>query len=240
MAQFVYLDETGSVGKGAKRQKELLLVGVIVNEASVQQLAGRLREIAETALGALEIGFEFHAVELWHGNGPWDALAPPELLDVFEKLIGLLDELDCYVVHASINKEKLHDRYGGVFDESAYLLALQFLLEKLDLWKRHDHLRVLVADETKQYQLKAIEMVADLQRWATGVVPGKQLNTVIDSMHFVGPHHSPGVQLADAVAFIKHRIRNRGHDHANVDAALLRMAEVIANRTPTYRQTWPV
>lgn len=239
MAQFVYLDETGSVGKGARREKELLLVGVVIDEVVVRQLAGRMREVAEATLGALEPGFEFHAVELWHGNGPWNSLAPSELLEVFEEIIGLLDELDCYVVHAAINKQKLHDRYGGAYDDSAYLLALQFLLEKLDAWRRRDNLRVLVADEMKQYQLKAIEMVADLQRWAAGVVPGKQLNTVIDSIHFVQSHHSPGVQLADAVAFVMHRIWNRGYDHPDVDAALLRMAEVIANRTPTYRQPWP-
>lgn len=239
MAQFVYLDETGSVGKGAKSQKQLLLVGVVVDEESVQPLAHRMREIAEASLGGVSGGFEFHAIDVWHGRGPWTALGPPTLLDVFEEVIGLLHELECHVVHASIDKSKLHDRYLGAFDDSSYLLALQFLLEKLDGWQRRDNLRVLVADEMKQYQLRAIEMVADMQRWASGVVPGVQLRSVIDSMHFVQSHHSPGVQMADMVAFIKHRIRMSGRGHPDVEAALSRMAEVIADRTPTYRQPWP-
>lgn len=36
------------------------------------------------------------------------------------------------MAHASIQKQRLHDRYDGAADRNSYLLALQFLVEKID------------------------------------------------------------------------------------------------------------
>ena len=44
---------------------------------------------------------------------------------------------------------------------NAYRLALQFLLEKIDMLDRQN--RIVVADEAKEQQLRAIKMVADMQ-----------------------------------------------------------------------------
>ena len=46
MAEFVYIDETGSVGKGAKEQPNLRLVAVVVDESKVQPLAQHLFQLA--------------------------------------------------------------------------------------------------------------------------------------------------------------------------------------------------
>lgn len=241
MAQLVYIDETGSVGRGGKQQRYLTLVAVVVDEAMVQPLAGRLREIATRHLGDLPDGFEFHGNELWSAKGWWQGKSPAELLAVFEDVIGLLQELEIHVVHASIDKPILHDRYGGRADGNAYRLALQFLLEKLDAWRQpRGVLRILIADEAKQEQVKAIEMVADMQQWSGGEVPGRQLVSIVDSMHFVQSSHSPGVQLADMVAFLLHRARLDSQGHPDADAAVERMRMAIAEQTPTYRQSWPV
>ncbi|MEV8609475.1 hypothetical protein AB0383_16340 [Amycolatopsis sp. NPDC051373] len=46
MAHLVYIDETGSVGKGAKKQALLTLAAVLVHEDKVQPLAEAFREVA--------------------------------------------------------------------------------------------------------------------------------------------------------------------------------------------------
>ena len=239
MAEFVYIDETGSVGRGGRQQRYFTLVAVVVDETAVQALAGRLREIASGHLDPLPDGFEFHGNEVWNASGCWQNKVPPDLLAAYEDVIGLLEELAVHVVYASIDKSILHDRYDGRADANAYRLALQFMLEKLDAWRTRQALRVLIADEAKQEQVKAIEMVADMQQWAGGEVPGRQLRSIIDSMHFVQSCHSPGVQLADMVAFILHRARLASQGHPDADAAVERMRLVIADWTPTYRQPWP-
>lgn len=71
-------------------------------------------------------------------------------------------------------KSRLHARHRGAADANAYLLALQFLLEKVDALG--PTLKVLVADEAKEQELPAVKMVADMQTWAGGgEVPGRQL-----------------------------------------------------------------
>ncbi|MCD2499078.1 DUF3800 domain-containing protein [Microbacterium sp. W2R] len=227
------------MGRGARRQPHLTLVAVVVDEAAVQPLAERLRTLAIEHLGWIPAGFEFHANEIWNARGPWTGKEPPALLAAFEGLVGVLDELSISVVHASIDKARLHARHNGAYDDNAYLLALQFLLEKLDRWRTAQALRIIIADEAKEYQLRAVDMVRDMQSWASGAVPGRQLVSVIDSMHFVNSKDSPGVQLADAVAFILHRRTLPTQGHPDADAAVARMAAMIGEHTPTWRAPWP-
>lgn len=239
MAELVYLDETGSVGRGARSQPYLTLAAVVVDESAVQHLSERLQALAMKHLGWIPVGFEFHAYEIWHERGHWAGKQPPERLAALEALVGLLEELKISVVHASINKTALNARHGGVYDHNAYLLALQFLLEKLDSWRTHEALRIIIADEAKEHQLRAVEMVRDMQSWATGTVPGRRLVSIIDSMHFVDSKDSPGVQLADAVAFVLHRQRLASQGHPDANEAIARMSDAINAHTPTWRAPWP-
>ena len=239
MAEFVYIDETGSSGRAARRQPFLTLVAVVVDEAAVQPLAERMEALTWEHLGWVPADFEFHGSALWSGNGHWAGKTPAELLAVFEAVIELLDELEISVVHSTIDKAAFHKKYNGGWDDNAYLLVLQFLLEKLDRWRTRQALRVLVADETKQHQLKAIKLVKDMQGWAAGIVPGRQLVSIVDSMHFVDSAHSPGVQLADMVAFVIQRWRMPAQPHPDCATSLQRMRETISSRTPTWRAAWP-
>lgn len=71
------------------------------------------------------------------------------------------------------------------------------------------------------------------------MVPGRHLNTVIDSMHFVTSHSSPGVQLADLVAFIVQRKWANRDTHPNAVAALDRLYSVVMDHARTWREEWP-
>ncbi|WKX73833.1 hypothetical protein [Streptomyces sp. XD-27] len=128
MAHLVYIDETGSVGKGANKQKLLTLAAVLVHEDKVQPLAEKFCQVARKHLQRVPADFELHGNEIWNGTGPWDSLLPAGLFAVYEDAIAVINDLDIDVSHASIHKERLHTRYGGDADGNAYLLALQFLL----------------------------------------------------------------------------------------------------------------
>ena len=238
VAQIVYIDETGATGTpGGGKQPFLTLVAVLVDEDSVRPLAAAMSSVAMTHLGWIPADFEFHGNEIWQGQKHWKKKKPPELLAAYEAAIGLLDELDLDVAHATIDKPKLHARYEGSADSNAYRLALQFLLEKIDaLGKRN---RILVADEAKHERLQAIKMVADMQQWGGGEVPGRSLVSVIDSLHYVDSAASPGVQMADLVAYVLQRVRNAHGGHPDSAASLVRLNDVVAGHTTTWREPWP-
>lgn len=232
MARFVYIDETGTSGK----QPFLTIAAAIVDEEMVQPLAGGLRRVAMTQLGWLPEDFEFHGREVWHGEKHWSGKQPAELIAAYEAALSLLDSYDIWIAHATINKPALHVRYEGAADRNAYRLALQFLLEKVD--KLAVGKKVLVADEAKEQELRAVKMVADMQEWGGGEVPGRQLQTVIDSLHFVSSHASLGVQMADLVAYILQRSRHK-EPHPDARAGLDRLVAMVTERTVTWREAWP-
>ncbi|WP_432197101.1 DUF3800 domain-containing protein [Streptomyces sp. bgisy027] len=70
-------------------------------------------------------------------------------------------------------------------------------------------------------------------------MPGAKLKTIIDSIHFVSSHASPGVQLADLVAYALQREWNRRDNHPDAKAAIGRITDVINQHTHTWREPWP-
>lgn len=239
MAELVYIDETGSTGMpGAKRQPYLILAAVLVDEEKVQPLAKAMEDLAWTHLGWCPADFEFHGHELWQGEKHWKSKSYAERLAAYEAVIGLLDVLDLSVSHSRIDKAKLNARYGGAADGNEYQLALQFLLEKIDALPGPN--RIVVADEAKHEQLRAKKMMKSMQQYGGGEIPlGRKLNRVIDSLHFVRSDESPGVQMADVVAFVLHRAVKMNEGHPDATAALTRLVDVVNNHTPTYRMAWP-
>jgi hypothetical protein len=239
VARFVYIDETGSVGTGGRRQPYLTLVAAIVDESNVQLLSDGLRKVAEAHLDwPVSNDLEFHGHEIWQGLGYWAGKSYDQLIAVYEEAMALVEACEIDIAWASIDKAKLSARYGGAADENAYQLALQFLLEKIDA-NLGSSLKVLVADEMKEQQLRAVKMVADLQVWAYGgVVPGRKLKTVIDSLHFVSSHASPGVQMADLIAFVIQRRRNP-EKHPNAQAAMDRLVTIVNDHARTWREPLP-
>jgi hypothetical protein len=235
MARLVYIDETGTGGS----HPYLYLVAAVVNEEHVQRLAKEMRQVAQKYLGFfLPQGFEFRGNQLWGGSGHWAGKEPPELIAAYEGAIDILNTCDIGIAHASIDKAALHAKYNGTHDDNAYRLALQFLLEKVNALGPSR--KVVIADEAREQQFRAIAMVADMQLWGTGEVPGQPLDTIIDSLHFVRSQASPGVQMADLAAFViqRRRLTPKEH-HPNAEAAISRLWTLVANRTWTWRQTWP-
>jgi len=212
-------------------------MSAVVRGPGSAALANAFQQIAEANLRPLPEEFEFHGSEVWGRGGIWRGKTPEECNAVYERAIGGLESLDIDVAHASIDKQRLHDRHGGVADENTYLLALQFLLEKIDSYSSHN--KILVADEAKEQQLRAVRMVADMQDWGGGLVPGRQLRTIIDSIHFVRSHTSPGVQLADLVAFALQRMWSGLDKNPSAAAVLNRIVGVISAHTRTWRAEWP-
>jgi hypothetical protein len=238
VVSLVYIDETGSVGKGARSQPLLTVAAAIVKEEHVQPLRESMRDIAMKHLGWVPDDLEFHGNVLWNGGDHWSEMDPPQLLTVYKDVIDLLELHDVNVSYASIDKARLHAKYYGGADQNAYLLALQFMLEKIDSFYSST-LKILIADEQKEHQLRAMKMVKNMQMYGLGEVPSFPMKTIIDSIHFVDSAQSPGIQMADMVAYLLQRSWNQRDKHPDVVAAIADMHQAIGDRTHTYRLPWP-
>ncbi|TCJ31048.1 DUF3800 domain-containing protein [Nocardioides jejuensis] len=238
MAKIVYIDETGSAGRGAKQQDLLTVVGVLAPADRVRDLDSALRAIEKTHFQLMRIApREFHGVEIWNGTGQWASKTPPERLSVLEDVISLIPQFDIHIAHASIHKPRLASRWGADGLDRAYLLALQFLLEKVDAFG--SEVKIVVADEAKEHQLTAAKMVGDLRNMGYGEVSGRVLSTIVDTVHFVDSKLCAGVQLADVIAYLMQRTDRGTENHPDVQAARTRMMAVIRDHTVTWREPWP-
>ncbi len=106
---------------------------------------------------------------------------------------------DCVVAYASIDKPRLLTKY--TLPDNPHLLALQFVLEKIDKWMGRDERVLLVADESSEHETPVKSLVADMQIWGSAIGSGQRLKHVIDTIHFVKSHENAGVQLADLTAY---------------------------------------
>ena len=241
-----YLDESGNTGRRLDDADQPVhwIVAVLVSESNALAFADALTSIRREALPPLAGRSELHGSELYSGTGPWAGVEPDRRIATYRSALTLLGEYGCGVAFASIDKPRLAAKYPN--PDSPHLLALQFLIEKLDIFfaGQTDPLRqrgLLIADETHEHELFAIDLVARMQEHGFGQVAGRTLTRVVDTVHFVRSETNAGVQLADLVAYLVNR-RSRvlpGSTHP-ADIAITEMYwEHVAPHVRTYRSTWP-
>lgn len=252
MAQLVYINETGWRDIWRENLPTLWVAAIIADETTVPAIDKEFHDLAMKHLGQDRGDFEFQAYDLFHGNGDWSQTPPIKRFEAFEDTVRVIERLELKVAYSSINKKRLNQKYGGRKDHDAYLLGVQFLLEKLDKAEKLDRLdenrQIILAAQTKGDMERVRQMVSTLEKWQLGVLPvffnelpltttgPPALDSSLDSSYA-----SPGVQLAGLVAFaLQHESSGLDTDPDAI-AAIERIVAVInaPGNLITYRSTWP-
>lgn len=241
-----YLDESGNTGHRLDDPDQPIhyLVAVLVPEEHVLDLAAELQAVANRACPEKPKA-ELHGSQLFGGEGDWRGIKVADRVRAYEEALTLIGTFDCVVAHASIDKQQLWSTSSRA--TTPHLLALQFLVERLDrfLSSQSSGARqraLLVADETNEHEAYAINLVAGLQTAGVGVVAGRRVERIIDTVHFVRSEDNRGVQLADLVAYSLNRVRRKAQapSKSHGDVALAKMfAAHVAPHIKTFRDTWP-
>ncbi|GIG29496.1 DUF3800 domain-containing protein [Cellulomonas marina] len=239
-----YLDESGNTGSRLDDPDQPVhwLVAVLVPEEQVLPLAAAVDAVVAAHVPQ-DPRRELHGAELFGGDKRWRGVPPGTRLEVYEEALRLLQAHGCAVAHASVDKRRLAARH--LRPHPPHLLALQFLVEKLDgyLAYQRDPLRqraLLVADETNEHEAFALDMVKGLQATGAGVVAGRQLRHIVDTVHFVRSETNRGVQLADLAAYGLARAERVRDSMSAGNVALVRLVdEYVLPQVRTYRMRWP-
>ena len=99
-------------------------------------------------------------------------------IQAYTQALDLLAQHEISIAHSSINKPNLRARYAS--PDSPYLLGPSSFARSSTACGAKFQRSVLIADESKEHELQAIDMVADLQRWGTGIVPGPAATLTAD------------------------------------------------------------
>ncbi len=246
-----YLDESGNTGHRLDDPDQPIhyLVAVLVPEEHVLSLASDLQAIAARTCPGNPTA-ELHGAQLFGGDGDWRGIPVTNRVQAYKEALALIGRYGCVVAHSSIDKRRLWS--DSTVATTPHLLALQFLVERLDVFlvSQSDssaQRALLVADETNEHEAYAINLVADLQSGGVGVVDGRRVERIVDTVHFVRSRDNRGVQLADLVAYALNRVRRKTREAkarqvtlSRGDQALDQMLSVHVNpHIGTYRDTWP-
>lgn len=239
-----YLDESGNTGRKLDDPYQPVhwLVAVLVPEDRAIPLMLALDEVVRGHIPD-DPKRELHGAELFGGDGIWRGVPPAVRLAVYQDALASLAANDCSIAHASIDKIRLQ---GWAIHASPHLIALHFLMEKIDIFARsqNDPMRqrvLMVADETNEHEAFAIDLLADLQRSGQGVFSGRKITNIVDTVHFVRSNTNRGVQVADLIAYAMCRLGNgRWQSTKPGDQALAQVVrDHVHDLVRTYRQRWP-
>lgn len=241
-----YMDESGNTGSNLRDPDQPIhwMVTVGVPEDQVRALSLALDGVVTTVGGAPSEA-ELHGSDLFGGDGDWKGVSPDVRVNVYEQSLALLAAHDCFVAHATIDKQRLSG--SSSLATSPHVMAFQFLTEKLDTFVQScdDPLRkriMLIADETDEHGTFQADLISQMQRQQAGVGRGRILHNIVDTVHFVDSKKNRGVQLADLTAYAMNRSRRIRHKSSptRADDAILDMTDrLILPKVRTYRDTWP-
>ena len=241
-----YLDESGNTGRRLDDPDQPIhyLAAVMVREDRVREMADRLHALADAAPTSEPL-VEYHGDQLFHGSGPWQGVPPRQRVSEYAKALAVMSEVGAAVAHASINKPRL------VGNQNPHLLALQFLMEKIERWLRRQddglsQRALLVADHSHEHDQFAFDLIQGMQTSGGPVGSYAGLNIalkhIVDGVYFAHSERSWGIQLADLVAFVLNRsdrIRRSPGDPKSDSAIQMIRTDYISPQLQTWRRLWP-
>ena len=213
--------------------------GVCIAETDLGEVEQLVNGISKRAFGSIELarGTELHAADIYHRKGNFKAWA-----DVGERLALLSDFADILsldlvrLISIDINCEKLH---GG---QDAAEIAFMFLCERAnDLVKAERSLGMLIGDrENDRVSDRYAKTLSNYRVGGAGFAYGRDIDNLVDSVHFSHSHLSRFLQLADVYTwFVQFRDRNRGSTERQHPSVLKLLARADVDLFPSKYKVWP-
>jgi hypothetical protein len=212
----------------AQEQEQFqVLCSVLVRDSSFIKFEFQLNScgfMAQKSIFDLPVDFEFHAYELFNGEGIFSGLGQEKCFEIFRRCMEEIAKLDLPILYGAVDKDKLAKQLY----RSANPLDVSFRLciEGVQTWLRTnapDELGLIIADEFdpgkkrnlkqvfRQYRKRGFNAVLDAFKDASAK-SGTEASTatfdlpnLIDDMYFGDSADSVGIQAADMCAFLIRR-----------------------------------
>jgi len=226
-----YLDESYT-------KKRYLIAALMVPDAQARSLIAALDKVVEDAAWDYSVSTEaeLHAHDIFAGKGDWQRMAQMirARIGVYNKAIQAIADHGVTVIIRSVNVPGLDRRYPSGHDHP-HSVVLTHLIERVDEYAACVGERtLLIADEVNGQN----DYRRDLwlyQRSHTWGYRARQINHVVDTIHFAPSSSSRLVQAADLVAFLARRIEA----HAETDERAKKANEALwARIEPRIHHQW--
>lgn len=215
----LYLDGSGDPGwvppHGTSRSPNYILAGLAVRpdaDLLIQEEFRGIIAFLDKNYHEQEIS-EIHFANLVGRHKKWSPVTKEDAAQVEGKLISLIGKIEPIVFATVVQKKKLKQRYG----ETAYhprRLSVQATLHRFNMWlNRNNACGITVMDTEIYRQDKSLQDFVHHLKEVGAIIRGMyysptyrdKLEKVINTLLFCPSHMSPGIQVADMVAYIVNR-----------------------------------
>lgn len=212
---------------------------ICIDETDLHYIENMVSDLSQESFESREVSkeTEFHAAEIFHRKKNfkhWNVFE--KRLEVIDRLLQILTLKEVALIDIQVNCDHL---LGG---QSPDEIAFMFLCERAnDFVKAQKTVGMLIGDrENDRMSERYATTLSGYRTRGTDFAYGRDLNNLVDSVHFSHSHLSRFLQLADVYAWIlQFTLRNRGstnHRHQAV-FELLKRDEI--NLFPAKYKEWP-
>jgi len=194
--QLLYYDE---LKYDPPKQDAYWLGGISIPHSLVPEIEEQVNSVAEKAFGSrlLSKETEFHGIELCRGKGNFKGRDFDERPSLLEELLAIAARDDVHRIRIKINPSKITHSTDHPSD-----IAFMFFVEAAEeLFAEHDTLGMLFGDYDEPIIGTSVATLSRFRRGGTRWARGKDINRIIDTVHFAKSHHSRLVQLADVFLY---------------------------------------
>ncbi|MDG4789204.1 DUF3800 domain-containing protein [Micromonospora sp. WMMD1102] len=153
----------------------------------------------------MPVDAEMHGYDMFHGELGWSGVPPRVRIAVYNQALKAIGAHDVTIILRGVNRHGLTQRY--VQPKPAHEVVLSHVLERVDAFAaKEEQLALVIADEVDNQAAHR----ADLTRYredGTGGYRSRQINRIVDTLHFAPSHSSRLVQAVDLVTFLHRRMQ---------------------------------
>lgn len=212
---------------------------VCIEESQLQEIEAQIKLLANKTFGTdkLIVSTEFHAAEIYHRKGNFkDWNEPTRRIQLIGKLAEILSLPEVKLIRIQINTGRLNS------GQSPEDIAFMFLCERAnDFVKSKKSLGMLIGDrENDHHAARFASTLSDYRAKGTDFEYGRQINNLVDSVHFTHSHLSRFLQLADVyVWLLQFQNRNKGSKDVRHQSMLNLLKEDYIDLSPSKYKEWP-
>lgn len=217
-------------------QESFWLGGIGAKAEIVSELEDQVNLISQEAFGSklLNKTNEFHGKEICRGKGLFKGKPEEFRLDILEKLLAIIGREDVFRVHIEIrpgnitHSTKPHDE-----------IAFMYLTEQINsLLQENDTIGMMFGDYDEPAIGTSVASLSKFREGGTEWRRSKEIDRIIDTVHFAKSHHSRMIQLADIFLYCLQFFYGRNDAPWRKRVADVITASKIYNCSKS--RTWPV
>jgi hypothetical protein len=213
--------------------------GVCIDESHLKKIEARINAVATKAFGnaALIRGTELHAAEIYHRKKhfkDWNDF--DARIALIDEMMQILSEREVMLIDVQINAGKL---WGA---QSPDDIAFMFFCERSnDLCRAHGSMGMLIGDrESDRVAERYAVSLSGYRAEGTDFEYGRNIENLVDSVHFTHSHLSRFLQLADVYTWLlQFRNRNACSENTRHRAIFDILKQPEIDLGPSKYKEWP-